>query len=392
MATAEERIRQVIDGWSLSEPLFFHTWLTHRCEESSQTRSIRVGRGLIEFAPDYIDSLADRELDLRLRFEVTRILLRHPYERKRERPELAYQASNLAIQECLGTSLSFPFAVDVFGSDEYDRQPFEVYYHLLHKRTPEASGDDSSPSSTPDPPADGEIPAPFDEAQQAALWELDLLQQEVIRDRILHAESTQAWGSIPGQAQETILANLRPKIDYRRVLREFRASILTMERRLTRMRPNRRYGFAHLGSRREFGTRLLIAIDVSGSVSSEDLGKAFSVLNQFFRFGIGAMEVLQFDAALQGDPIPWRKARREVRVLGRGGTLFQPVYDYLESQPSRYDGLILFTDGQAPLPLPLRRNRQLRVVWLLNQEENWKRIAPELKTHPRTRSAYLTSQ
>jgi len=54
-------------------------------------------------------------------------------------------------------------------------------------------------------------------------------------------------------------------IDYW-VLRLFRRSVLSERRRLTHMKPSRRYDFLYFGSRYEFATRLLVAVDISGSM------------------------------------------------------------------------------------------------------------------------------
>ncbi|MEO1209623.1 MAG: hypothetical protein AAFX78_08790 [Cyanobacteria bacterium J06638_20] len=52
--------------------------------------------------------------------------------------------------------------------------------------------------------------------------------------------------SLPGAQRNDDCFHYRhrhPKLDYRAVLRKFRTSILSQQRHLTRMKPNRRYGF-----------------------------------------------------------------------------------------------------------------------------------------------------
>ncbi len=56
-----------------------------------------------------------------------------------------------------------------------------------------------------------------------------------------------------------------------------------------------------------------------------------------------------------------KKAESDVKVLGRGGTDFQPVINFYEEH-KEYDGLIIFTDGMASEPkIPTRR----RILWVL---------------------------
>ena len=80
------------------------------------------------------------------------------------------------------------------------------------------------------------------------------------------------------------------------------------------MKPNRRYGFQYMGSRYDFTTRLLFAVDVSGSMSSQDLALGFSVINRFFKYGIEAIDVIQFDTEIKGDPVSLKRGRRAVEV------------------------------------------------------------------------------
>ena len=151
------------------------------------------------------------------------------------------------------------------------------------------------------------------------------------------------------------------------------------------MKPSRRYEFLYMGSRRHFTTKLLIAVDVSGSMSSDELQRGFSTINRFFNYGIEQIDVIQFDTEIKGPPLILKKARRQVQITGRGGTDFTPVIDYID-QHRDYAGLIIFTDGYAPIPLR-PKNRQTRVLWLFNHEANYQRAAALLR--PIGRSIFL---
>ena len=64
------------------------------------------------------------------------------------------------------------------------------------------------------------------------------------------------------------------------------------------------------------------------------------------------INVLMFDAGIQGKPMKLDEAKKnkmQFEVKGRGGTNFQAPIDYIIDNP-RYDGLIIITDGYAPVP------------------------------------------
>ena len=178
-------------------------------------------------------------------------------------------------------------------------------------------------------------------------------------------------------------------VDYRRMLCFYRTSILSSKRHLTRMRPSRRYGFSAMGSRYDLKTNILVSVDVSGSISSRELAMFYSIINRFFKYGIERIDVLQFDCELQGMPVPFRKACREVSISGRGGTDFEPAVSFCADH-REYDGLIIFTDGMAPIP-PLKGIRT-EILWVLNSYTNYRKFLPRLEQAAkagRNRTTYI---
>jgi len=412
---ARHRIARIVEKWLLVEPLLLATWTSHALVSEPRIQTIRVQRGRIEYNPDFIEQLRDRHLEATLRFEALRILLKHPYIRRQAHSAISYAASNLTLQEYLQTELPFPRARDVFGDRSYDQQFFEFYYHkLLDQQSPSPEGaisgtpgagtgeadaapasgssgsaqsepelaEESEPTSEPRGDRPPDLLEVYTDPTKSGVentnqWDRDELLSDRLDELVRMAQANDSWGSIGGKLREQILANLHPKLDYRAVLRKFRTSILSQQRRLTRMKPNRRYGFAYMGSRRDFTTRLLFAIDVSGSMGTEELRQGFSVVNRFFNYGVPAIDVIQFDAEITTDVMTFRRAQREVQLTGRGGTNFGPVLAYLEEHRD-YDGLIFYTDGYAPCPA-LSQNRRTLILWLFVSEAHYRSCYPNLQ-------------
>ena len=203
-------------------------------------------------------------------------------------------------------------------------------------------------------------------ADNTELWQDDELRREEINEII---RTTTQWGTLPGKLVEQIIASLAVKMDYRKALSSFHTSILSSKRHLTRMRPNRRSGFAQMGSRYDLASRLLVAVDVSGSIDSHTLQAFYSVVARFFKYGVETIDVVQFDAALQGDVVTFKKRPTKVEVRGRGGTSFQEVFDYLKDH-RQYDGLMIFTDGYAPEPR-VDFAMRTKVLWICRSEAEY---------------------
>ena len=219
-------------------------------------------------------------------------------------------------------------------------------------------------------------------ADQSELWEEDQMMQERVNELI---ESINDWGSIKGKLQESIKASTKPRIDYRRAFAGFRASVISTRRHLTRMRPSRRMDFEQMGSVYELSTRLLVAVDVSGSVSREALEHFYGLINRFFKYGIESIDTVQFDAEL-GEITPLKKAKKEIEVCGRGGTSFQPIIDYIGRH--NYDGLVILTDGYAPAP-KIPNGFRTPMLWITDNEGEYIDGHEWMEKLPHSRACWL---
>ena len=399
---ARERIQQEAEQWFLTEPVFYAVYCSHRLTmNANMLCPLRTGKGRIEYNPTVIDVIQDNQLKDLLKVEMIRILLQHPYARQPLgcKPMMLQTASDMVI------SPAYRFSwVDLAKPEDFGLpkgQYFEWYANRLNEMVQGQQSQDqgeeqnqeqdqgggqgqkqetdstekSAESATSE--TDGEESGENDKAggeskdtDYTSLWEEDQFQARQITDLV---QSTTQWGSLPGNMVELIKKAAEGKIDYRGALRTFRSSILSQKRRLTRMRPSRRFGFEQMGSHYDFTTRLLIAIDTSCSVGSEELGRYFRIITTFFKYGIQEIDVLMFDDDVQGEPITFTEAKKnkqEFKVRGRGGTNFQAPVNYVKEHPN-YDGLIIITDGYAPIPdvPPFLR---AKLLWVIDNEQSYK--------------------
>ena len=433
--TARERIQQEAEQWFLIEPVFFAVYCSHRLAmNANMLCPLRTGKGCIEYNPTVIDALQDNQLKDLLKVEMIRILLQHPYARQPLGclPMMLQTASDMVI------SPAYKFSwVDLAKPEDFGLpkgQHYEWYANRLSEMAVHLDGDAPSEGNSDtnkqqgediSSPSDGqndqsqdlqsmsqgqvqghgeekgqdqeqgeiqsqeqdqrfygeehsaESASSADSSSYTALWEEDQFQARQITDLV---QSTTQWGSLPGDIVELIKKAAEGKIDYRGALRTFRSSILSQKRRLTRMRPSRRFGFEQMGSHYDFTTRLLIAIDTSGSVGSEELGRYFRIITTFFKYGIQEIDVLMFDHEVQGDPITFTEAKKnkqEFKVRGRGGTDFQAPVNYVKEHPN-YDGLIIITDGYAPVP-DVPPHLSAKLLWVIDNEPSYKKHYESLR-------------
>ena len=372
--TAIERIKKISEEWFLTEPLLFVAYCSHElCENSEISVPMRTGNRKIEISPQILDKTSDEMLEEYLKIEIFRILLKHPYQRQPPfaQKALLTMASNVTIADVYDIPKEIKDQMDGTEILVPKGLCFEEYYSLLKE--------------IPLPKTNGTIPNL--NAQISELWEEDDESCCAINDLIEVALANSTWGSIPGQMQSLIKAGLKVDMDYRKMLSAFKTSVISSKRYLTRMRPNRRFGFNAMGNRYKLATNLLIAIDVSGSVTDRSISFFLSVLNRFFKYGVEKVDVLQFDANIQGDIKPFKKACKAIEVVGRGGTSFQPAADYYCAHPE-YDGLIFFTDGYAKPPV-YKTKRPIDVLWVLCSKNAYKDNCRWIRKLKRNRVTYI---
>ena len=411
----KEMLTKIVERWFLSEPALFSIYCNQHLRENHDMRcGVRCGKGFVEYNPTLLEKekVSEEQLEELMRTEMIRLFLKHPYQRQPENalPEALTLGSDMVLAQ--NYQLNFkkvilPFLLKLPNKQCFEwyvnrldgllRQPFQANTQDLEKEEEtegsdsaqvsgkasgdngkgEGNGDGSSQSSGgggnsmeksgQGDPVGGNLSDQQRRAlaDQSGLWEEDELRQQEINEII---RDTTHWGTIPGKTVEQILASLVVKMDYRKVLSAFHTSILTSRRKLTRMKPNRRSGFAQMGSRYDLASKLLVAVDVSGSISTKTLTAFYSAIARFFKYGVETIDVAQFDAVLR-EVTTFEKRPHTVKVLGRGGTNFQPIFDYLKTHHD-YDGCIIFTDGYADEPrvdFPLKT----KVLWVCRSEKEY---------------------
>ena len=409
-----DRIKKISERWFLTEPLLFAVYCSHVFVENNAIDvPMRTGNMKVEFAPKILDKVADDVLAEYLKIEMFRILLKHPYQRQPPfaAKALLTMASNITIADVYDASREVKKQMGGVELKLPSGLCFEEYYNLLKqnaspssgksggksKQSGDKSGQDGDGSQEGDASGQGSRGKSGGQgngnsqeqrnSQISELWEDNEEACCSINEFIEVATESNNWGSVAGKLQGLIKASLKVDMDYRKMLSLFKTSVISNKRRLTRMRPNRRFGFDAMGSRYELSTNLLIAVDVSGSVSDRSLQFFFSVINRLFKYGVEKLDVLQFDVKIQGEIEPLKKARKTVKVMGRGGTSFQPAADYYCEHPE-YDGLIYFTDGYAPPPV-FKTKRPIDVLWVICSRQCYAANAEWIRKIKRNRVTFI---
>lgn len=375
------RIEKISLEWFLTEPALFMVMCSHNIvANTGMNSSMRSGQRRIEYNPMLCKDMTDEMLRDHLKAECIRILLKHPYSRQ---PAGCSPQAIVAGSNCVVSDSYRKWTIRLDSPRDYKLERgecFEFYAKAIEKLLRKAKQKQAAEEENKQKSSKVRIPKKVKECAErgdidsAQLWKEDELAVAEINQMIDTLAFNKHWGNISANIIDSIIASTKVKIDYRRVLRLFRTEVISSKRRLTRMRPSRRFDFDYMGSVHQLTSRLLIAVDTSDSVSNDMLSDFFGIVNRFFKYGIETIDVVMFDTEINGETISLKKAMKDgLKIIGRGGTDFQCVIDYAAQSKTRYQGLIILTDGDAPTPT-LPPFFRVPILWALikNRHSNHK--------------------
>ena len=209
--------------------------------------------------------------------------------------------------------------------------------------------------------------SPYDHTTWDEFDELTEAEKRLVEKQIDHqlketADITEKRrGTIPGELSEIIdrILNIPPpKFDWRGYLRRFVGNSSIVYTKKMRRKYNKRYQ-ENPGLKIKFKNHILVGVDTSGSVSSNELKEFFNELCHMHKTG-HKISVAQCDSNLKD--VKEFNPKHDWEIQGRGGTDFQPVVDHFNQNKRAYTALIYCTDGEAPAPEECPKN----TLWCLS--------------------------
>lgn len=182
--------------------------------------------------------------------------------------------------------------------------------------------------------------------------EKEQLQQQWQRHLAAAAQRAREAGKLSGQLARLTEATLAVQVSWRALLAQYLSQVARND--YTWQRPSRREGEVIWPSLRSHSGDIHVAIDVSGSVSEEDLANFLGELNALKGAMPVRMTLYACDSALaEGAPWifePWDELRLPRQFVGGGGTAFAPVFDWIAHAGQQPDALVYFTDAEGEFP------------------------------------------
>lgn len=177
-------------------------------------------------------------------------------------------------------------------------------------------------------------------------------------------------GLMPAQFMSQVEKLNQPsKIRWQMILKKYVGTI-TANKRKTRMRLNRRQPerFDLSGTMDDKVLKIVVAIDTSGSVGDKMISQIFNEIFEILAKRKHDITVIECDAEVQRVYKAKTKDDIKKKVMGRGGTWFSPVIDYVNKDKYFRDALLIyFTDGFGEYEIP--KPRTYRNIWVVFDDE-----------------------
>jgi predicted metal-dependent peptidase len=204
------------------------------------------------------------------------------------------------------------------------------------------------------------------EAEQKLMQkQMDCLLKEIAE------QTVKKRGTVPGHINDHLIqiSQLeKPKFDWRGYVRRFTGTSTKIFTKKIRRKENKRYSESP-GLKIKMRQHMLLGIDTSGSVSDNELKEFMSEIRHIHKCGVD-VTIIQCDTTIRS--IEPYNGKSEIKVHGRGGTEFDPVLEYYNSNLRKYTSLVYFTDGECTADV----TPKAPVLWVLSERSSMNNSLP----------------
>ena len=367
--TPEERIRKAKVGMLISQPWFGQLSCYLNPVEVKDPKVLATAaineRGDLFYNPDFVTMCSDIELKGLLCHEILHLAFQHPFRLQTRDHELFNLAADLKVNDelnhCLGSGIALPKGAMLpeYGNWEcanakvqnIGKKTTEQIYQELKKQSfkiPSFILDLSNMGQSGKPGKKGKGKEGINTVRPS---ELPALAKEWAAR--VETANAQRKGDIPAGLLRELRDLEYPELPWVQIIRQ-RLRVVSTKR--SWKSPNKKYlPWYFPGVTKIKGLTAVVAIDTSGSMSTEQLTKALSEI-----WGLAeAFKGIKF-FLLTCDAAVWdsleltngnKALLKRIKMRGGGGTDFRPVFDVVKKKYERVmDCLIFFTDGYGSFP------------------------------------------
>ena len=197
-------------------------------------------------------------------------------------------------------------------------------------------------------------------------------------DRILREAAVRCklYGNNSSSLEEVVNKLLKSRLDWKKVVRKHLVDIKSKD--ITFNKPDKRMYYQKAIYPGNEGIKkglenIYIAIDTSGSISKEQLSTFYYQIKKLLdSYNVGAT-IIQFDTEIRKIDKLNKAFNADIDIHGRGGTVLEPLFEYLSKIKSLYKPklLVIFTDGYFDYESLYKYKKQFNknTVWIMMKDD-----------------------
>ena len=343
--------RSLLSTW----PFFGHLALRFQVSETKSVETVKADGRTLSYNPEWV---RDTPID-QVRAAVARVVLacglKHHLRRGDRKYKTWQQASQIATERFLVDA----GLINKRDAQWYDAQmTVEQAYKMLQAEEEESDpGKDGDKDGDGDGPADPNGKGEIGDGSSDGKDSDDMSEQDwdaALQQAVQHSNSTGS-GKVPATVEEMVKGMHVSRVGWRELLRRYMQEPFKTD--YTWSMPNRRFIDEGLYLPSLTGVKMgtiVFAIDTSGSMSSEALEKVWSEIRDAANeVQPSSVVVMQCDTSVKKiETFEPSAMPEEMRLIGRGGTRFEPVFEEVAKWNDDPVCLIYLTDLLATFPQP----------------------------------------
>lgn len=350
-----KRIEKALTALVMDQPFFAVLAMKLNISKSKEFTTFATDGKNLFINPDFLNTLKDREIVTVLTHEVLHCALGHVWRMPNGANmkkwniatdnEVNHELENYNQSTSGACPFPWPDCGKILDSQFKGMCAEKIYSALPDEKEENNGGKPPKEGNGKNPKNFGEvIPCPKDEKDKLKNdWDKALIQAE---------KAAKNKGSIPGSIQEKIKGIKSNKVDWQSILKDCLSAIAADD--YSFRYPNLRYtdnDFILPSLFSEKIGKIIFAIDTSGSIN-QDLLKMFLAEAQSALDALNPekLSIIQCDTKINkinnyepGDII-------SLKVYGRGGTDFRPVFEHCEKMDDAPIALVYLTDLDGSFP------------------------------------------
>ncbi|MBX7309854.1 hypothetical protein K4H43_01745 [Clostridium chauvoei] len=255
--------------------------------------------------------------------------------------------------------------------DLKDDKPAEIYAYEIEKAI------NNKLNHIIDSKGNDSIARVIDISKAHDVWAEAILNKDAIKDMTRKTATNSFKGKAPKDIEKIIIGYTeKAEISWQKALKKLIPSLRAGEKKTITRRNRRQPERLDLrGNLPNSVPEILVAIDISASMSDDELHKIMVEILQITKTRSNKITIIECDNDIRRVYRIKSKGDIKKRLTNTGSTKFSPVFKYIKENNLRNHVLIYFTDGVGERELEIRPINA-NTIWVLTGDEDLSLIYP----------------